>query len=74
MAGLNTPTVAIETVTGQVRNYCGYIVRRVAGKVMVSIRPPAGGAVEDDGSLAKSIMLQEYPPAWTVDFDIERIQ
>lgn len=73
MAGLNTPTVAIETVTGQVRNYCGYIVRRVAGKVMVSIQPPAG-AVEDDGSLAKSIMLQEYPPAWTVDFDIERVQ
>lgn len=71
MAGLNTPTVAIETVTGQVRNYCGYIVRRVAGKVMVSIQPPAG-AVEDDNSLATSIMLQEHPPAWTVDYDVER--
>ena len=73
MASIKTPTVAIATVTGQVRNYCGYIVRRVAGKVMVSIRPPAG-AVEDDNSLAKSIMLQEHPPAWTVDFDIDRIQ
>ena len=73
MASLNTPTVAIKTVSGQVRNYCGYIVRRVAGKVMVSIRPPAA-AVEDDGSLAKSIMLQEYPPAWTVDFDIDSVK
>lgn len=62
--------VLIETVNGRKLRYNGYLLRRVAGKVMVGCVKPAG-AVEDDGSLATVIMLQEQVPYWTVDFDIE---
>ena len=64
-------TVQIETVTGRTLRYNGYLLRRVGGKVMVGCVKPAG-AVEDDGSLATVIMLQEQVPFWTVDFDVDR--